>query len=206
LLGKMKHPLAYLLAAWVALGVVLSIVLWALKVENFFSTAWAVPDFLILATLLWWFMFKKTPEALPMLDMKARLKNRRQKIADNLESAEKAHEDAASIHREYTERLEKIEQEIAELKDLIKREGESEREKILAEANRLKERIKNEAEFTARQELRNARARLKQDAVNRAVEMAEEILKKTMTDEDRTRLLDEFLVKMQNQRDTEGAS
>lgn len=202
-----KHPLFLLIGAWSVLGVVLSIVLYNLPStflmkfhitdENILSTAWAIPDFLILVTILWWLMFKNTPAALPMLDMKARLRNRRNKVAEALDGAEKALDEADSQHNDYSGRLEKIEQEIAGLKDLIRKEGETEREKILEEAKRQVERIKNEAEFTAKQELKMAQARLKQEAVDRAVELAEEILTRTMNDDDRTRLLDEFLEKME---------
>ncbi len=196
LLRKFNHPLTYLFGAWIILGIVLSIILSMLKVESAISTAWAVPDFLILATLLWWLMFKSTPEALPMLDVKKRLHDRRQRLADALEKAEKARSEAEQRQMEYTERLERIDQEIADLKELMRKEGERERMRILEEARHQVERIRNEAEFTARQELKKAQAQLRQETVDRAVEMAEEILTRTITDDDRIRLLDESIKKM----------
>jgi F-type H+-transporting ATPase subunit b len=200
LLRKLNHPLIYLLGAWIILGIVLSIILSLLNVESAISTAWAFPNFLILGTLLWWLMFKSTPEALPMLDMKKRLRERRQRLADALEKAEKARTEAEQRHKEYTERLERIEKEIADLQKLMRVEGERERMRILEEARRQVDRIKNEAEFTARQELRTAQAQLRQEAVDRAVDLAEEILTRTITDDDRIRLLDESLKKMQERQ------
>lgn len=199
-LSRLNHPLIYLFTAWIALGVVLTIVFKALDVEPVLSTAWAVPDFLILVTLLWWLMFKKTPDALPMLDVHKRLRDRRARVADALEKAQSALDAAEKIHKDYTERMNRIEQEIEELSAIMRKEGETERERIMEEAKLQIERIKNETQFTAKQEIRKAEDQLRREAVERAVAMAEDIIKRGISDQDRERLLEESLKKMQERQ------
>lgn len=151
------------------------------------STAWNIPNFLILITLLW---------TLAKDSLNESLKTRRDDLKKSIAEAEKALNEAESRHAEYEQRLAEIGKDIESIRDEMRAEGETEKQKIIDEAQRQAERIGNAAEFTARQELIVARHNLREEAAKLAVEVAEDVIRKVITDDDRDRLLDEYLGKV----------
>ncbi len=185
---KLKNPLTYLILAWVGLGVVLTAVMKVLDVHNAMSTAWTIPNFLILCSFLWYFA------RVPLADF---LAQRRADILEGLDKAEKMKTEAEARHEEYQQRLDNIDKEIQKLREMALEESKLEKQKIIDEANRQADRIKNDAEFTAQQELKKAQAMLRAETAALSVKLAEGILTKTIDDNDRNRLLDEYLERVE---------
>ena len=128
--------------------------------------------------------------------IKNALAGRREGIATALEEAEKARTDAEAKFAEYDEKLNKAESEIEVITAELKREGELERDRIIAQAKESAEKIRNEAEKTAGFEVAKAKAELQAEATRLAVELAEELLKKSFSAKDESRLLDEYMKKV----------
>jgi len=154
------------------------------------ATAWNIPNFLILVTLLW--HFAKDP-------VNNTLKSRKEDLERAIKEAEKARLEAEAAKKEYRERLENIDEEIKALKHDMQQQGWKEREKIIAEAENQTKRIANDAEFTAKQELLTAQYKLREEAARLAVEIAENVIRKSINDQDRERLLTDYLEKVMEQ-------
>lgn len=155
------------------------------------GTAWALPNFLILVTVLWHFGRGPAGE---------QLKTRRDELVKAIAEAQKARAEAEAKKKEYDELMAGIGGEIEALRKSMRSEGEAEQARLIAEAGRQAERIKNEAEFTAKQEVLMAQYRLRETAARLAVEVAEKVIRETITGEDRERLLTEYLEKVREQR------
>jgi F-type H+-transporting ATPase subunit b len=86
-----------------------------------------------------------------------------------------------------------LESELAEIRETSRQRAAAEREHILADAAAGAERIRREALETVDQELRRARAQLRREAADLAVELASEALRRQVSSADQDRLLDEFV-------------
>ena len=148
---------------------------------------WRALNFLIMAGILVYFVAKPVKNA---------LKGRTESIASNLEEAQKAREEAEAKFAEYDEKLNKAEAEIEQIAAELKKEGELERDKIIAAANEQAEKIKQEAEKSAAFEIARARAELQKEAARLAIDLAEELLKKNMTDKDQSNMVDDYMKKV----------
>jgi F-type H+-transporting ATPase subunit b len=195
-----KNKMITLLVIWVILGIVLTVALYrwgaplgireliSTKEPSALATAWYLPNFLILCTLLWY--FGRGP-------LKEHLVARRAALAEAIAGAERRRLEAEDRHREYEEKLLRIEQEIASLLQTLREEGEREKERVLLKAREEAERIKHDAEFTAKQELRKAQAALREEAAALTVELAEKIIRQTITGEDQERILRDYLARVE---------
>jgi ATP synthase F0 subunit b len=155
------------------------------------ATAWALPDFLILVTILW--HFAKDP-------LNENFKKQREELAKAMEEAAKARAEAEAVRQEYEDKLAGLTQQIAAIKDEMVKQGQAEKARLIGEARNQAQRIQNEAEFTVKQELLMAQYQLREEAARLAVKMAEDVIRQVITDDDRGRLLDEYLGKIQEQR------
>ncbi len=151
------------------------------------ATAWSVPNFLILVTLL--VHFAGGPMSQGMKDKRAEMEKAIKEAAEAKAAADRKRD-------EYERKLASMDREIEDLKASVRKDAESEREKIMENAKKLTERIANEADFTARQEVIMAEYRLREEAARLAVQVAEEVIKSAIGDDDRDRLLDEYLEKV----------
>jgi F-type H+-transporting ATPase subunit b len=86
-----------------------------------------------------------------------------------------------------------LESELEGIRATARERAAAEREHILADATAAAERIRRDAQAAIEHELLRARARLRQEAADLAVELASETLRRQVTDADRERLLDEFV-------------
>jgi len=185
LLAKLKHPLTYWILGWLALGVVLSVVLKLANIKTpYLADAWQVADFLILITII--YFAAKGP-------VKQYLVDRRKEIAESIETYRKMLEEMRKNYEEINYRLAWIEDEVEAIESRARADVALERMRLEQEAKKQIERIKNEAEFTAKQEIKAAEARLKEEAVARALKIAEDILRKKVTDKEELKLFEDYL-------------
>lgn len=128
--------------------------------------------------------------------MKKGLAGRREEIEKTLAEAKQAQQEAEAKFAEYDRKLSQATEEIAEIGEAIRREGELEKQKIIENAKQMAIKIEQDAEKAAELEVAKARATLQREAVQIAVELAEDLLKKNFTKEDDARLIDEYMQKV----------
>lgn len=75
-------------------------------------------------------------------------------------------------------------------------EGEAEKAKIIAKAEQSAQRLKDMAAMTIAAETKKAAAELKQEIVETAVKLSEQIIKEKIVPEDQQRLVDDYLAKV----------
>jgi F-type H+-transporting ATPase subunit b len=126
------------------------------------------------------------------------LKNRQAKIKQALEDAEKAKTEAEKKMEEYEKRLARIDGEIEEIHRTLKEEGEREKARIVQEADQMTAKIREQAKAMADQEIRVARQTLREEMADLAVKLAEEILKKGMSEADQKKLVKEYVDQMES--------
>ncbi len=146
-----------------------------------------VLNFSIVVALLVYFLRKP---------LKKGLTGRRREIEKALADAQQAKEEAEARFAEYDRKLAQATEEIDGISAAIRQEGEREKEKIIANAREVAAQIEKDAGKAAELEVAKARAELQREAVQLAVGIAEEMLKKNFTREDDARLIDEYMQKV----------
>jgi len=124
------------------------------------------------------------------------LAGRREGIENALKEAQAAKEKAETRYAEYDEKLTKASAEIDDIYASIKREGELERDRIIAEAKEMAVKISQDAEKAASREIAKAKAELRQEATNMAIEIARDLLTQKVTGDDQKRLVNEYIQKV----------
>ena len=124
------------------------------------------------------------------------LKSRRDRIAREIEEADKMRKEAEERATIYQAKLAHLEEEVKAARGALVHAGEAERDRVMAEAAAKAERMRKDAEFLVEQELKQIRQDLWKDTVEAAVLAAEELLKKRVTPADQERLADEYLAEL----------
>ena len=148
------------------------------------SLFWQVLNVALLIAVLIWFARK------PVLSY---LAERRDTIAKNLDSSAGLLAEAERRLAEWTEKAAHLDREVAAIRETTRRAAEAERDRILADAKLTAERIRRSASAVVERELQQARDVLRREAADLAVELAAKILREQVNEGDRTRLLDEFI-------------
>jgi F-type H+-transporting ATPase subunit b len=124
------------------------------------------------------------------------LSGRRDDIEKALAEAKKVKEEAEAKFAEYDKKLAQATQEIENISASIRKEAELEKQKIIDNAREQAAKIEQDAEKAAALEVAKARLILQQEAVQLAVGVAEDLLKKNFTKDDDSRLIDEYMQKV----------
>ncbi len=127
------------------------------------------------------------------------LGERRAKLIETLEKANRARQSAEAKVAEYERKLGDSDREIAELLAHAKEANSRERVSALAEAQAVADTVRKEARQCADREIERARRELRAEAARMAISMAEERLRQEITNEDRARLVTENLQQMESQ-------
>lgn len=122
---------------------------------------------------------------------------RRESIQSDLESAAALQREAEEQYSQWSRRLVALEDELQEIRTTARERAEREREHILSDARAGAERIRNDASNAITQEVRRAKALLRDEASELAVELASGMLRDNVNDSDRARLLDEFIERVE---------
>lgn len=151
---------------------------------------WEVTNLLLLAGVLVYFARK------PVL---AYLGDRRDEIQGNLEGAEKLLQEAESKLQEWSQRAGQLDTEVESIRAAAHKAAEQERDAIVADAEATASRIRTSAHAVVDRELRAARESLRGEVADLATELAGKILTDQVSDEDRMRLVDEFIQKVEHE-------
>ena len=125
------------------------------------------------------------------------LNARRTKIEDGIQSAGRELAEAERKLAACEQRIASLDEEIDGIRSAVQRQAESERDRLLAEAHGTAERIRRDAVAAVEQEVRHARAQLRAETVELAVQLAGDILRSQVSDADRTRLVDDFVQRIE---------
>jgi F-type H+-transporting ATPase subunit b len=144
-------------------------------------------DFIVLVGLLYWLLAAQIKEF---------FSGRRVEIKKTLEESVEKKADAEKKYREYSEKLDKASVEIDGIFEMIKAQGITEKQKIIEDAEKAAKKMKEDAHTRIEQELKGASDQLKAQAVQLSVQMAEEILKRSITAQDHEAMVEEYMNKV----------
>jgi len=120
-----------------------------------------------------------------------------QTIQDNLKLAEKSREEAKRQLDDIQAKMAELDHEISEIETVAKKEAERERERLKAEAEKEAERIVAHARVEVESMKRDAIQSLKAYAAEMALDEAETMIRKAVTESDHQRLFAEFSQKLE---------
>jgi F-type H+-transporting ATPase subunit b len=125
------------------------------------------------------------------------LADRRARIESDLASASKLLGDAEARLADWNARAARLDDEAAEIRRAARDAAEHERQRILTDARAVAERIQRDAHSALDRELQRARARLRAEVGDLAIELAEKLLREQVQGADRARLVDEFVAHLE---------
>ena len=125
------------------------------------------------------------------------IRNSIESVRTMLKEAEESRLAAEARMKEAEERLNRVDNEVAELLESAKKEGEVERARILTEAAEAVEKIRKDTILAMEQEVKKSKETLKKDAAEAAVALAESIIKDKVTPEDHRKFITDYLDKLE---------
>lgn len=118
---------------------------------------------------------------------------RRQKIEDDITEAERSRDEAVQMLENYKIQLADARREADELRDRGRREGERERSTIVTAAEGQRERILADTKQQIDAQSKAALQSVRGDVASIALAAAEKVARKSLTDDDHRRLVEEAL-------------
>lgn len=117
-------------------------------------------------------------------------------IQKDLDDAKEQREKAEKLIGEYQQKLAGMEKELEKMRAELRRTSDAESAKVVANAEKIAAAMIESAKLTAEQEVRKAKIALKNEAVALAVEMAETLVQEKINEDDRKRIVEDYLVKV----------
>lgn len=117
-------------------------------------------------------------------------------IQSQLDDLETKKAEAEKKLAEYNERLSHLGAESEKIINQYKEQGEALRQKILQEAEAAAAKLEDQALRNIEHEFKQAKLRLEQEVLEKAIAKAEEQLTKKITDQDQDKLIEEYLTKV----------
>ena len=151
------------------------------------GTTYRVMNFVVLAGALVFILRKPISQALS-----SRIKD----IQEQLDSLETRRAEAEKRLAQYNEQLSQLESEAAKIVDAYIKQGNEAKAKILKEAEQTAEKLRVQARRNIEHEFDKAKQKLQQEIVESSLQMAEESLKKEITNKDQDKLIDEYINKV----------
>jgi F-type H+-transporting ATPase subunit b len=128
--------------------------------------------------------------------LKQALADRRDSIQKELQDLEAKKEEATRAFQALGKRISNIKEEREAILAEYKAEAEKEKQKIIENAQKTASRIIDQSQITIQQEMQKANQALRQEMSDMAVRMAEDLLKKNITENDQEVLIGEYLAKV----------
>lgn len=144
-------------------------------------------NFLVLVALIAWAIRKKGNPALAA---------RRAEVEKELAEAQRLRTEAEKRHMETAMRLEKLDQEMLQIRGEMIKAGEAERDRIVEQAEEKAARIRKDTNFLIDQQIKQLRKDLMQQAANAAVVAAHELLQERTTEADQDQLAEAYLARL----------
>lgn len=144
-------------------------------------------NFAILLLILGWAVKKQGNPALAA---------RRAEVEKELAEAQRLRAEAEARQAETAARLEKLDEEMAQIRADMVKAGEAERDRIVAQAEEKAARMRKDASFRIDQQLKQLRNELTTEAASAAVIAAQELLREKTTDADQESLAEAYLSRL----------
>jgi F-type H+-transporting ATPase subunit b len=145
---------------------------------------WTIVVFLITLLILKKFVFGPVGEA---------IEKRRASISASIEEAESSRDEAVKLLDEYKAQLAQARREADELREAGRREGERQKTDIVGQAQEQRERIVSDTQTQIDAQAQAAVAGIRDDVVVLALTAAEKVTKKSLSDDDHRKLVEEAL-------------
>lgn len=156
--------------------------------KHWLNTDWyRVMNFAVLIGALFFLLRKPVSQA---------LNGRIDGIKTELEELEAKKNEAEKKLAQYNEQIATLGREAEKIIAEYKRQGEAARDRILEESKKAAAKLEEQARRTIENEFKNAKLRLQEDILEKALTKAEELVKDRITSEDQNRLVDEYLDKV----------
>lgn len=141
-------------------------------------------NFGVLILLIGWVIRKKGNPALAA---------RRAEVEQELAEAQRLRAEAQQRHMETATRLERLDQEMVQIRGDMIKAGEAERDRIVAQAEEKAARMRKDTAFLIEQQIKQLRKELTQQAATAAVVAAQDLLQQRTTDSDQDQLAEAYL-------------
>lgn len=141
-------------------------------------------NFLVLLALIAWVIVKKGNPALAA---------KRAEVEKELAEAQQLRAEAQKRHMETATRLEKLDDEMLQIRGDMIKAGEAERDRIVEQAEEKAARMRKDANFLIEQQIKQLRKELTQQAATAAVAAAQSLLQERTTDADQDQLAEAYL-------------
>ncbi len=126
------------------------------------------------------------------------LKKRRQAIAERIQEAQKALDEATSAKARYEEKLSGLDAEIEAFRASMAENLERERQKVLDEARELAARIREQARLAFDQEMKEAMEKVRAEVTAQTIEAATARIRQLIKKDDHDRMVEEFIAKVRS--------
>jgi F-type H+-transporting ATPase subunit b len=147
----------------------------------------AFVNFGLLVFLFVWFGRKKL---IPYLVQRRKL------VEDELAEAARLTEQAQEAHRQYSEKLATLSQELEKIRAELRAAGEEEKQRMVEEAEARAASMKRDAELLIEQQMTELRDSVTREVVDAAVQTAREVLTGAVKAEDQERLAQTYLAEL----------
>ncbi len=121
------------------------------------------------------------------------LEARRRTVEEGIEEAAKLKAAAEAKHKEYSERIAQIDQELAKLRTDILNAASAEKNRIIQDAEERAKRMRAETDELIAQQMQQLQTTLSRDVVNAAVAAAETMLQGALRSDDQQRLAQDYV-------------
>lgn len=121
------------------------------------------------------------------------LETRRQTVEIGIAEGTKLKLAAEAKHKEYSERIAQIDQELAKLRSDILKAARTEKERIIAEAEERAKRTRAETDELIAQQMQQMQVSLSREVVDAAVSAAETMLRGALKADDQQRLAQDYV-------------
>jgi len=125
--------------------------------------------------------------------VEAALKGRREDVSKQIEEAQSMKREAEARSKQYTTKLEALNDELTTTRATLVAAGVSEKARIVRDAEEKAARMQKDALFQLDQERKQVHADLQRETVALALTAAEELLRTKLTQADQERVAEEFL-------------
>ena len=152
---------------------------------------WRIVNTIALIALLVYFLKK------PITNF---FSDRTTQIKKDLEQAELDRQRAEEKVRDYEQKIAGMEQELEKMRVELRKAAEAEKDKVMANAERMAESMIEAARVAADQEVRKAKATLKNESVELAVGLAEALIREKIDADDHKRIVQDYLAKVEGMK------
>lgn len=145
-------------------------------------------NFSLLVIVLTYFLRK------PVKEMVA---TRHSNLKKLVEEARQQKAEAERRYKEFNDKLAAFEGEARQILDRSRQDGEALKNKIVKDAYTTAERIVKEAESTVQANIQDYKDQIRRETIDKAVEMAERMIRERMSSDDQRRIVTEYVGKVQ---------